>query len=94
MRKFIDDVLSDVAHQAEKPVEGLDNWGLYNDYDLILDDYRMWVMSNYQVCPYPGSWRDQPWHVRKDFVTLSKIESWHVQNAKRTDASKLRARGD
>lgn len=73
----------------DSPVTGLDDWGLYNDPSIILEAYQIWQMTNYQVCPYPGSIYDQPWHIKADFLTLSKVERWHRQQKERPTADGL-----
>jgi hypothetical protein len=56
---------------------------------MALEWYDVWVMSGYVVLPFPGSWSEQPYYVRKTFIYYQKLEAWHQENAKRPDLSLL-----
>lgn len=79
MRARVDESMVKAAHgegiSEEKLLEYLYDWGLY-DEDSV-EDWIIWKRSNYVVLPYAGSWREQPWWVRKDFLTLDLVRDYH-----------------
>jgi len=77
MRRLIDETFADEAEGKDKPVTGLDDWGLHCDDGAIFEAFRIWALSGYQAYPFPGSWFDQPWYVRVDFLMLMKVRAWH-----------------
>lgn len=70
----------------ERLLEWLENWGLY-DSDNSPEDWLMWRRSNYVAFPYPGVWRDQPWWVRKDFLTLDLVREYHEKQVEKPSLS-------
>lgn len=79
MRERVDNDMAKAAHgesiSEEKLLEYLHDWGLYDEESI--EDWIIWRRSNYIVLPYPGGWRDQPWFVRKDFLTLDLVREYH-----------------
>jgi hypothetical protein len=59
----------------------LNDWGLWGGLDSF-EDFQIWEMSGFVVCPFPGGFRQQPWWVRDDFKKLLKVKRWHSVNAK------------
>lgn len=79
MRERVDKSMWKAAHgesiSEEKLLEYLFDWGLY-DEENSPEDWLMWRRSNYVVLPFTGGWRDQPWWVRKDFLTLDLVREY------------------
>lgn len=83
MHRSLDELFRDQAQGKDVPIKPLGDWGLYNDFDFIVEAYQWWVNSGYIVLPEPGTIYDQSWHVKADFLLLAKLEKWHKQNEKK-----------
>jgi hypothetical protein len=79
MRARVDESMAKAAHgesiPEDKLLDWLYDWGLY-DEDSV-EDWIIWKRSGYVVLPYPGSWREQPWWLRKDFLILDLVREYH-----------------
>lgn len=90
MRSGIDDFFDAQANGRNTPVQGLEDWGLYNDPDLMLQVYQLWTGSNFQTgLPEPGDIWAQSWHVRADIMLLMRVERWHEQQKSRPSVDSL-----
>lgn len=79
MRARVDESMEKAAHgegiTEERLLEWLYNWGLYDEESV--EDWIVWRRSGYIVLPFVGGWRDQPWWIRADFLTLDLVKEYH-----------------
>lgn len=77
---LIDDSIWKAAHDERTPEnklrEYLEDFGLYGGEESF-DAWIIWRRSNYIVLPFAGGWLEQPWWIRRDFLTLDLLRQFN-----------------